>query len=315
MILIYVLMLIAILVAVLLCAIYYVYREAFDSKSKGVKDPYDIPNGEQYQKNKEEMITLIDALINREYEDVYVTSFDGLRLHGRYYHVKDGAPVNIGFHGYRATALRDFCVGANESLRRGHNLILIDERGQGESEGKTITMGIKERYDALSWANYAVERFGKDVKIVLYGVSMGASTVIMSTALDLPKNVTGVVADCPYDSPKDILLDVCEKQHKIPKKLGYPLIFLAGKMFGEFDINATTCSDSVKKAKIPVVILHGEDDLYVPCDMSKDIQKSNSFLVSRYTFPFAGHGLSFFADKERYRDITEKFFYECTNNE
>ena len=309
---IYILIIFAVIIALLFCAIAYVYREAFYSRKKGLKNPLEIPSGEQYQRNKSEMLELIDKLITREYEDVYITSFDGLKLHGRYYHVKDGAPLNIGFHGYRATALRDFCVGANESLKRGHNLILIDERGQGESEGNTITMGIKERYDAVSWANYAVERFGDDVKIVLYGVSMGAATVVMSTALDLPKNVTGVIADCPFDSPKDILLDVCEKEHKIPKKIAYPLIYLAGKLFGKFDINATTCSKSVKKSKIPVVILHGEDDLYVPCDMSENIEKSNSALVSRYTFPDAGHGLSFFSDKKRYRDIAESFFIECT---
>lgn len=296
-------------------AILYVYREAFYSRKHGIKDPFDIPNGEQYQKNKPEMLKLITSLVNREYEDVYITSSDGLKLHGRYYHVNDGAPLNIGFHGYRATALRDFCVGANESLKRGHNLLLVDQRGQGESQGKTITMGIKERYDALLWTNYAVDRFGKDIKIVLYGVSMGASTVVMSTALELPKNVTGVIADCPYDSPRDILLDVCEKQHKIHRKIAYPIIFLAARILGGFNINATTCSKSVKNTKIPVLVLHGEDDRYVPCDMSEEIERSNKKMVTRFTFSFAGHGLSFFADRDKYREVTEKFFAECTKNE
>ncbi len=293
--------------------VYYVYRVAFYSRKKGQDDIYAIPSGDQYEPHKEEMIELIKTLEKREYEDVYITSFDGLRLHGRYYHCRDGAPLNIGFHGYRATALRDFCVGASESLKRGHNLILIDQRGQGKSEGRTITMGIKEHRDVLSWAQYGAKRFG-DTKIILYGVSMGAASVIMATSLDLPKNVTGVIADCPYNAPKDILLTVAQKDMGINKKLAYPFIWLSAKLLGRFDINEKTCEQAVKNSKIPVLILHGEDDRYVPCEMSEEIRKANKEKVTRYTFENAGHGISFFADKERYREITEAFFSEHTKN-
>ncbi|MBQ8860572.1 MAG: alpha/beta hydrolase [Ruminococcus sp.] len=308
---IFLLILLLVIVAVL-CATYYVYRVAFYSRKKGQNDPYAIPSGEQYSALKDDMLKLIDAVVKREYEDVYITSFDGLKLYGRYYHVKDGAPLNIGFHGYRATALRDFCVGANESLKRGHNLLLVDQRGQGKSEGKTITMGIKEHKDVLSWVNFANERFGKDTKIILYGVSMGAACVVMATRLELPENVKGVIADCPYSVPKDILLDVAKKDMGISPKIAYPFIYAAGKIYGGFSVTETDCIKAVKKAEIPVLILHGEDDRYVPCFMSEEIEKANPKMVKRYTFPNAGHGLSFFSNKERYREITEAFFEDCT---
>ncbi len=294
-----------------LCAIFYVYYVAFYSRKKGQDDIYNIPAGEQYDVHKDEMLSLIKKLENIECEDVYTTSFDGLKLHGRYYHVKDGAPLDIGFHGYRATALRDFCVGANETIKRGHNLLLIDQRGQGKSEGHTITMGVKEHHDVKSWVDFAVSRFGKDVKIVLYGVSMGAASVIMATSLDLPPNVKGVIADCPYSAPKDIILNVAKKDMGISEKLAYPFVYLAARIFGNFDLNAITCKQAVKKAKLPVLILHGEDDRYVPYQMSEEIQKANKDFVTRYTFPNAGHGISFFADKARYRKLTEEFFSQC----
>ncbi len=296
------------------CAVYYVYRVAFYSRKKGQDDIYAIPSGEQYEPHKSEMLELIDMLVKREYIDVYTTSFDGLKLHGRYFHIKDGAPLNIGFHGYRATALRDFCVGANESLKRGHNLLLIDQRGQGKSEGHTITMGVKEHRDVLSWVNFANKKFGSDTKIILYGVSMGAASVVMSTSLPLPENVTGVIADCPYNAPKDILLSVAKKDMGINKKLAYPFLWLAAKIFGGFDVNAITCKEAVKNSEIPVLILHGEDDRYVPCEMSEAIQCANPDKVERYTFPDAGHGISFFSDKERYREITEEFFERCSKD-
>lgn len=307
-----VLLILLLVLIVVFVAVYYVYRVAFYSRKKGQDDPYAIPSGEQYRPLKDDMLTLIDAIAEREYEDVYTTSFDGLKLHGRYYHVKDGAPLNIGFHGYRATALRDFCVGANESLKRGHNLLLIDQRGQGQSEGDTITMGIKEHKDVLAWVNFANFRFGEDTKIILYGVSMGAASVIMATGLNLPKNVTGVIADCPYSVPKDILLDVAKKDMGVNRKIAYPFVFIAGRVFGGFNVTETDCVKAVKKAKIPVLIIHGEDDRYVPCYMSEEIEKANPKLVKRYTFPNAGHGLSFFSDKERYRKITEAFFAHCS---
>lgn len=296
------------LIFAVLLVCYYVYRVAFYSRKKGQNDVRKIPDGEQYEPHRERMLDLIDKLLQREYEDVYVTSFDGLKLHGRYYHYKDGAPLNIGFHGYRATSVRDFCVGANESLNRGHNLILIDQRGQGKSEGNTITMGVKEHRDVLSWTQYATKRFGDDVKIVIYGVSMGAASVVMATSLQLPPNVKGVIADCPYNAPKDIILSVAKNDMGISKTLAYPFVYLAAKIFGRFDINAITCEQAVKKSKIPVMILHGEDDRYVPCEMSEQIQRANPDKVIRYTFKDAGHGLSFLTDTERYRDLTEPFY-------
>lgn len=296
------------LIFAVLLVCYYVYRVAFYSRKKGQNDVRKIPDGEQYEPHRERMLDLIDKLLQREYEDVYVTSFDGLKLHGRYYHYKDGAPLNIGFHGYRATSVRDFCVGANESLNRGHNLILIDQRGQGKSEGNTITMGVKEHRDVLSWTQYATKRFGDDVKIVIYGVSMGAASVVMATSLQLPPNVKGVIADCPYNAPKDIILSVAKNDMGISKTLAYPFVYFAAKIFGRFDINAITCEQAVKKSKIPVMILHGEDDRYVPCEMSEQIQRANPDKVIRYTFKDAGHGLSFLTDTERYRDLTEPFY-------
>ncbi|MBQ4128296.1 MAG: alpha/beta hydrolase [Ruminococcus sp.] len=299
------------MIAAFLLAVFYVYYVAFYSRKKGQDDIYNIPLGEQYDVHKEEMLSLIRQLEKLECEDVYTTSFDGLKLHGRYYHVKDGAPLNIGFHGYRATALRDFCVGANETIKRGHNLLLIDQRGQGKSEGHTITMGVKEHRDVKSWVDFSVDRFGKDIKIILYGVSMGAASVIMATSLNLPSNVKGVIADCPYSAPKDIILNVAKKDMGISEKLAYPFVWLGARIFGDFDINAINCKTAVKKSKVPVIILHGEDDRYVPYQMSEEIQKANETKVVRYTFPNAGHGISFFSDKDRYRKLTEEFFKEC----
>ena len=153
--------------AILLMGGYYTYRIAFYSPKKG-RDKISTFASHKYDPYRKEINRLFCQLSDRPYEEVSIVSFDGLTLFGRYYHVKDGAPLDIGFHGYRSSALTDFAGGSELSFSMGHNLLLIDERAHGRSEGRTITFGIQERWDADSWVRYAVERFGADTEIILY---------------------------------------------------------------------------------------------------------------------------------------------------
>ncbi len=209
--------------AILLMGGYYTYRIAFYSPKKG-RDKISTLASHKYGPYRKEINRLFCQLSDRPYEEVSIVSFDGLTLFGRYYHVKDGAPLDIGFHGYRSSALTDFAGGSELSFSMGHNLLLVDERAHGRSEGRTITFGIQERWDADSWVRYAVERFGADTEIILYGISMGAATVLMAAGLDLPENVKGIIADCPYSSPRDIIRKVAKDMH-MPDRLSWPFAF------------------------------------------------------------------------------------------
>ena len=219
--------------AILLMGGYYTYRIAFYSPKKG-RDKISTFASHKYDPYRKEINRLFCQLSDRPYEEVSIVSFDGLTLFGRYYHVKDGAPLDIGFHGYRSSALTDFAGGSELSFSMGHNLLLIDERAHGRSEGRTITFGIQERWDAENWARFAVERFGADVQIILYGVSMGAATVLMAAGLDLPENVKGIIADCPYSSPGDIIRKVARDMH-MPDRLAWPFVKIGGRVYGGFD--------------------------------------------------------------------------------
>ena len=133
----------------------YILKEKFYRNPK-VDDIHNIPSGEAYQKSKEYFIELIDKFNNLPYEDVYIKSYDGKKLHGRYYHYSDDAPVDICFHGYRGTLIRDFCGGAQICFECKHNVLVVDQRAHGLSEGNIITFGIKERFDCLAWINKAM---------------------------------------------------------------------------------------------------------------------------------------------------------------
>ena len=158
-----------------------------------------MPKGPAYEAFKETIELGIRNVVNdKSYEKVEITSVDGLRLYGRYYHRKDDAPLVIFFHGYKGNIYRDGNGIYAYSKKNDINLLLVNQRAQGRSEGKTITFGIMERHDCKSWAEYAVNRFGKDIKIDLFGLSMGAATVMMAADTGLPDNVKGILAACGF---------------------------------------------------------------------------------------------------------------------
>ena len=297
---------ILVIIAVIILIISYIcYRIAFFSP---VKNRECIPEtkGKQYDPYRDTMRRIFAQLAARDYEDVTITSHDGLKLAGKYYHIRDGAPLAIAFHGYRSCGMTDFAGGSELCFEMGQNLLLIDQRSHGKSQGSAITFGIEERRDCLNWVSYAVERFGKDVEILLYGISMGATTVLMASALDLPNNVKGIVADCPYSSPSAIIKAVCKKMH-YPPNLAYPFVVLGARLYGHFDLNATTAAESVKTAKVPILIIHGEADGFVPAAMSEEVSTASPDHVQRHTFPGADHGISYLVDEKRYKQIVLDF--------
>ena len=277
--------------------------------------------GDDYQilgyltpEQRDKTITLIDRLHARQYEPVSILSQDGLRLSGRYFHQADGAPLVILFHGYRGTPMRDFCGGADICFTEGFNVLLVEQRAHCSSEGHSISYGVNERRDVLAWAEYAARRFGEDVKILLAGISMGAATVLMASALDLPPQVRGILADCPYTSPDEIIAGV-GRAKRFPMKLLMPLIELDARVLGGFSLRAASALSAVREAKVPILLIHGEADDFVPCEMSRRIAGANPDLIEFQTFPGAGHGLSYMVDTERYTKLVQEFCKKIFGNQ
>lgn len=296
------------LAALIVAAAYLCYRKGLTVPAQTEKMLFYMPETEQYAPYKAEFRAMTRAALAIPYEDVYTTSFDGLKLHAKLYTGSSpDPPVQILFHGYKSGAERDFCGGLQFAREGGYNVILVDERAHGKSEGKCLTLGIKERYDCLSWVNFAVDYFGADTKILLYGMSMGATTVLMATGLDLPKNVVGVAADCGYTSPSAIVKKVL-RDYKVPVALVYPLARLAGLLFGGFDVEAASAPEALANCTLPVLFVHGGDDRFVPCDMGRENYAACASENKRLLIvPNAGHGLSYMLDKKAYLDALHEF--------
>ena len=283
-----------------------IYRYVFYSPIGKQNDDYHILAPIRTQEEYDRSIALIDALNARPFERVHIRSDDGLRLAGRYYHTADGAPLAILCHGYRGTPSRDFCGGADICFQAGYNVLLIEERAHCSSEGRTITFGVRERCDVLAWINFALGRFGPETRILLAGISMGAATVLMASELALPQNVRGILADCPYTSPEEIIREV-GKARGIPMQPAFPLVKLGARVLGGFSLTSASAVAAVRHAQVPILLIHGEADDFVPCEMSRVIAQANPEMIERHTFPDAGHGLSYLVDTERYTGLVKAF--------
>lgn len=306
----WIMLILLLLLAGILWAAYYCYRLVFYSQNVAEQDHYTIPPGKQYEAVAERMLELVGKLDRIPYEQVYITARDGTKLAGRYYSFHTEGPVQIQFHGYRGDPIREYSGGCAMAMELGYNVLVVDQRAHGKSGGHTITFGIKERYDCLDWANYVVNRFGEETKIFLSGISMGAATVLMASELALPKEVVAITADCPYSSPGAIIRKVC-RDVRLPPWLCYPFVILGGLLYGGFKIWESSPVNAVKNTKIPIHIIHGEDDRFVPCDMSREILAAANGPCRLITVPEAGHGLSMLVDENKYNNAFRSFLIEC----
>lgn len=286
---------------------YLIYRMTFRNERKHDDISREVMEGEQYDPYHDFMAQTIEkAIAIPVTEEIRIPAYDGGTLFAKYYHVADGAPICILFHGYKGEGIRDFSGGLRMVLEGGYNAILVDERGHARSRGRIITFGIKERRDAAEWVRYTADRFGKNTPIFLIGISMGAATVLMTADMELAGNVRGILADCPYSSPEEIIL-LTAKNRNLPIRLLKPFLYGAATIYGHFRLRETDPVRAVSRARYPILIVHGEDDRFVPAEMSERIAKANPEAVTRETFPGAAHGISYVLDIDRYRRVMYEF--------
>lgn len=302
----------AAIVALLILLITYIcFRIVFYvPRNKDVSpDEIPLPEGEIYEPYHLLMKQWILEARSFPQEDYYIKSHDGLTLHAKYFEYAPGAVTEIMFHGYRGSAERDLSGGIQRCFALGRNVLLVDQRTSCGSEGSVISFGINEHRDCLAWIDFAVEKFGPEVKLVLTGISMGASTVLMAAGMPLPKQVVGVLADCGFSSPEKIIKK-CAKDMHYPVTMIYPFIRLAAKVFGHFDLEEYSPLEAMKTCKLPVIFFHGETDDYVPCDMSREIYEVCTSPKKLVTVPGAGHGLVYLVDNQKYFQSVVEFFSE-----
>ncbi len=296
-------------ILIALIAVYtYYYRLAFARKKPKLGSfSFAGSNDPEHKRKIEEGLLWFDSQVK---EDIYIKSYDGLKLHSVYVQsIAKSDKLIIMFHGYRSS-YKDFACAFEYYSSLGFDMIVVDQRAHGKSEGKTISYGVKERFDVVSWVEYARERFGNDIDIFIDGISMGASTVMM--AADIVKDINGIIADCGYTSPKEIIMCVA-KSMRVPKIFVYPVGLMA-RIFGKFDYSYST-KQSLARTDIPIIFVHGIADDFVPSYMTERNFDACASQKTMILVKNAIHGYSFLVDEIRVKAALEKFIAENTHKE
>ena len=232
-------------------------------------------------------------------QDVYIDSSDGLRLHGLWVPVNNPRGTVLLAHGYRSTMLVDFGIAFAFYHALGMNILVPEQRAHGQSQGKYITFGVKESDDFSRWIRFHNEAFGMH-QMVLSGLSMGASTVLFLADQNLPENVKCIIGDCGFTSPKEILKSVFHATVRLPAVPSLWVVNALSRAFAGFRLTEKDTRVTLANAKLPVLLIHGLADDFVPSSMTKeafDICKGEKevFLVED-----ASHGVSFLKAKDEY---------------
>ena len=256
-----------------------------------------LPEFEQF---RDEVRASKQWFLDQNPEIATIRSHDGLLLKAHVLPAENAVGTVLLMHGYRSRGLSDFSCVFPFYHKYGVNVVVPDQRACGDSEGTFITLGVKERHDCRRWIDYINERFGTDLPIIMDGVSMGASTSLMTTALDLPDNVRGVIADCGFTSPWEIIKCVLRATKAIPV---FPFAWFArpvARIFAGYSLKGASTLDAMKQCKIPIFFAHGKQDLFVPYDMS--VQNYEACASDKELFPVeeAGHGMCFMLARDAY---------------
>lgn len=243
--------------------------------------------------------------IRKNSKEKHIKSIDNLRLCG--YEIKNPHKSDtwiIVVHGYMGQGL-DMVPCVKKFIQMGYNALIIDQRAHGNSQGKYRGMGYLECKDLKEWINLIINE-NENPKIILYGVSMGATTVMMETGEKLPENVRVCIEDCGYTSIWEEFKSIYKRSFKLPTFPILNIASLTSKIKAGYYFKQASAIKAVKRSKIPTIFIHGEEDKLVPCNMAEKLYKVAKCKKEKLIIKKAGHVESYTVETERYwRKIKE----------
>ena len=241
----------------------------------------------------------------KDKEDVFINSFDNLKLHGYILKTENSDKWAITVHGYTNKA-ESMSAMAYKYHSLGYNILMPDLRGHGKSEGSYVGMGWHDRLDILKWIDLIIKE-NKDAKILLHGISMGAGTVMMVSGEELPENVKVIIEDCGYTSAKEQLAYNLKTMFKLPS---FPILnfcSLITKIKDNYFISEASAIKQLQKAKVPILFIHGDKDKFVPFYMLDKLYNACSSKKDKLIIKDVGHAKSESLKSDLYWNKVEDF--------
>ena len=281
----------------------YFYNLALNpntDKSMILNAPNNKVNEESNENNSENWLETVG------YKEEYIYSQDkNLKLHS-YSIEKEGSDLYVILvHGYTSEGSQMF-DHAEKFYEMGYNVLIPDLRGHGKSEGDYIGMGWHDRNDIIAWSNRIIEKNEK-AKIVLYGISMGAATVMMVSGEELPSNIKVIIEDCGYTTVEEEFTYQLKEIFNLPK---FPVINLASivtRIKAGYSLKEASAVEQVAKSKTPILFIHGDEDTFVPSYMIEEVYNAANCEKEKLIIKGAGHAEASTTDPTLYWSVVETF--------
>lgn len=302
---------IGLLLIITICASFYLYSYALARDNSSMNDE---PTTDQTtdtaklaKKNREANIAWMEKQTLTKWTE---TSKDGLKLVANY--LEADKPTNktiILAHGYRGKSGKVEMAGFAKMYHEkfGYNVLMPDARAHGESEGENIGFGWPERKDYLQWIDQVIDKNGVDTEIALHGVSMGSSTVLMTSGEKLPKQVKSIIADCGYTSMDAELSYQLKAMFHLPSFPIIPTASLINKVKEGFFFSEASAIDAVAKTDLPIFYIHGDADAFVATYMVNELYDATHSYKEKWIVKGAEHGQAYTVDPKTYEEKVRQF--------
>lgn len=242
-------------------------------------------------------------------EDLYINSFDNLKLHALFINNNTNKTI-ICVHGYKAkNGLYDFGMSASFLNSLGYNLLFVDNRAHGLSQGKYIGFGVLDSIDVNSWVDYLVTNMNQET-IILYGMSMGAATVLNTDSSPDSSPVKAIIADCGFASGYDEVAYQIKKMYHLPAFPLVPISNILLKLIAHYSLKEKEAYRSIKNYKNNLLIIHGGKDRFVPTSDAYKIFDNATCHKKILIVPGASHAKSYLKDTELYEQTIKEFLDE-----
>ncbi len=247
-------------------------------------------------------------------QKVTIKNTEGITLTGHLLKVQHPKRIVIAVHGWRSSWQHDFREQCPMLEQLHCDVLYIDQQAHGLSEGKYIGFGVNERFDCLKWLEFIESQNTKRLPIYLFGVSMGATTVMLASELIGHGRVNGIIADCGFTSAGDIWRYAIAMKSKYGNKSFYRMSDRICLRKAGYRGDTRSTLQALKNTDIPFLFFHGDDDSFVPAQMSK--QNYNSCVSPKrlVIVPHAKHARSCLTDPQLYKTEVLHFFDQYDNS-
>ena len=297
-------------IVALLLASYYMFASVFDMKTYKHEDQKEdfIDSDRDLMRPTAKKLYAFQAPYMEKfkdlpYEDLYIESFDGLKLHGYLYKGRDREVV-ICVHGYKSAPINDYADKMQIYTSRDATLLLVDNRAHGQSEGRYLGFSELDKYDLKSWVDKINEMYDNP-NIYLHGISMGGAAVVHTADMNL-KNVKGIITDCGFNTIDDIVKALVKINYHVPYFPIAPLAGMWSKLITGVGFKDSIGEKIVANSTVPIVFIHGKQDNFVPAWMSRKMYEACSGPKHILLVENCGHAAAYCCAQREYTSIIHK---------